>query len=121
MDDVLFDLGEDKAVKPKIKPKIYTSGGKGKKQCQNTDCGVFVGVRTKLCPICGTEFVKKAPQKAALNPAKDAESETDSHYCPRTIVKTSRPYDAIVLIPSGLCPIVPTKDDLTEEGIILWA
>lgn len=119
MEDVLFDLSAEKPEQVKPEPKIYTSGGKGKKQCQNTACGVFVGVRTKNCPVCDTEFVKKLPQKASLNPDKDAKSENS--YGPTVVIKTSRPYDSVILIPAGLCPIVPTVDDLTAEGIVLWA
>jgi hypothetical protein len=121
MDDVIFDFGETpkKKAKPAPTPKTYEFGGKGKKQCQNPECAVFVGVRTKNCPICGSEFKKKTAPKAKLTP--NSETGETGRSVERVIVRTSKPYNHIVHTPAGTCPIGFDSESLTPEIIIEWA
>ena len=121
MDDVIFDFGEktERISKPVPVSKSYEFGGKGKKQCQNSECAVFVGVRTKNCPKCNSEFKKNVEQK--IIPSATAESEPEKFPGERVVVRTTKDYDRIVHTPSGVCPIRFEPTTLTSESIIKWA
>lgn len=124
-------LKEIVGTEEKVDVKTYSTGGRGKKQCRNAECGVYVGVRNRVCPLCNTEFTKdKAPIPIApigLNPpsaeiASVSFEDTPQITEPKLVIKTNKPYGLIIHTPSGKCPIVPTLQDLeSAEGIIKWA
>lgn len=118
MSEILFDFGDNAPAKPKSKPKFYTTGGRGKKQCQNSDCGVYVGVRNKVCPVCETPFVKKSPLKANAEPTVEL---VETQAKPEIVVRTTREFNSIVIAPAGKCPIKFDPENLTTELIIEWA
>jgi hypothetical protein len=128
MPDIIFDFNKsfstEATTKSESMVKVFNSGGKGKKQCQNESCAVYVGVRNRICPVCNTEFIKKeySIKEASEAPrsAKDLEDST-SLIIKKTNIKTDKDYDSVILIPRGVCPVNLNRKELTRDNIISWA
>jgi hypothetical protein len=41
-------------AKVAIPEGCYKEAGKGRKQCSNPDCGLYIGARVGVCPACDT-------------------------------------------------------------------
>lgn len=110
-----------KLGKRKTPLKVYKKGGRGRKQCKNLECLVYVGAKTKVCPNCNYSFFqdkspKKEPEKKKVSlPPKVEYAEK------KITVKTAKDFAHIVITPAGKCP-VPLKDvPLDKENICKWA
>lgn len=107
--------GDKKEEKKEV--TIWKEGGKGRKPCP---CGIFVPVRTAVCPQCGHTFEAKAKEpkvEKVESPASSSSKATEPVSRPRRVLNVRT---RIIDTPAGKCPVGPL-DDLAETEIALWA
>lgn len=109
----VFDTGTPRKQEAEEKPvKTFDGPGRGRKQCSG--CESYVGVRNKLCLVCGTEFIKRKKVSVA-KPKKELVERPK----PRVGAYPPGEYNQVITIPSGKSPYKLVGHD--EETVIAWA
>jgi hypothetical protein len=122
MSAIRINLG-DEPVKEVVAEKTirtFDGPGRGRKQCDS--CGIYIGVRTKVCS-CGHNFLRKKPKvvevrkkrvaRKGASPEPETEVESDD------VVVIPRGFTTNVIAPAGKCPV--QLKGMDKETVEEWA
>lgn len=79
--------------------KTWTEPGRGRKQCMNPKCGVYIGVRSKSCPVCSFAF---PPPDRKSRPERKQRSKGDG---PSRAEVARQRTGTTLLAGAGRCPV----------------
>lgn len=99
---------------PPTPPKVWSSGGPGRKQCPG--CKSYIGNRSKKCGVCGYAFETITHVRTYAERQGEKEAKVIEEHV-QTVARADTDKRPFLCIPAGVCPVPLEGTSLADVQI----